>query len=55
VIATHLNTYYALLAPILIHVIAVITIEVRKSGNIISAMFTGKKSLPKDHQREKDL
>jgi cytochrome b len=48
VIATHLNNYYLLLALILIHVVAVITMEVRKGGNIISAMFTGRKTLPDD-------
>jgi len=48
VIATHLNTYYVLLVLILIHVIAVVTMEVRKGGNIISAMFTGRKTLPDD-------
>lgn len=46
VIATHLNTYYLLLVLILLHVISVITIEVRKGGNMISAMFTGRKTLP---------
>lgn len=54
VIATHLNAYYVLLALILIHVIAVVTVEVRKGGNIISAMFTGRKTLPKDLQPEKE-
>jgi cytochrome b len=48
VIATHLNTYYVLLALILIHVVAVIFVEVRKGGNIISAMFTGRKTLADD-------
>ncbi|MBV1907016.1 MAG: cytochrome b/b6 domain-containing protein [Pseudomonadales bacterium] len=54
IIATHLNTYYALLALILIHVIAVVTIEIRKGGNIISAMFSGRKSLPEDLRSEKE-
>lgn len=55
VIATHLNNYYVLLALILIHVLAVITVEVRKGGNIISAMFTGRKTLPADLKPEKDF
>lgn len=54
VIATHLNTYYVLLALILIHVISVITMEVRKGGNIISAMFTGRKTLPEGFEPEKE-
>lgn len=55
VIATHLNTYYVLLVLILIHVLAVITVEVRKGGNIISAMFTGRKTLTGDVKPEKDF
>lgn len=55
VITTHLNTYYALLALILIHVVAVITVEVRKGGNIISAMFTGRKTLRSDLKPEKGI
>ena len=55
VITTHLNTYYALLALILMHVVAVITVEVRKGGNIISAMFTGRKTLPGDLKPEKEF
>lgn len=48
VIKTHLTMYYVLLALILIHVLAVVTLEIRKGGNIISAMFTGKKTLPEN-------
>jgi cytochrome b len=48
VIKTHLTNYYVLLALILIHVVAVVTVEVRKGGNIISAMVTGRKILPGD-------
>jgi len=55
VIATHLNTYYVLLALSLIHVLAVVAIEVRKGGNIISAMFTGRKALPGDLKPEKEF
>lgn len=55
VITTHLNNYYMLLALILIHVLAVITVEVRKGGNIISAMFTGRKTLPDDLEHEKEF
>jgi len=55
VITTHLNTYYALLILILFHVLAVITLEVRKGGNIISAMFTGRKTRPSDLKPEKEF
>ncbi len=54
VISTHLNTYYVLLVLILLHVLAVITVEVLKGGNIISAMFTGRKTLPESLQAEVD-
>lgn len=52
VIATHLYNYYVLLALLLIHVIAVVTVELRKGGNIISAMFTGRKTFSNDLQPE---
>ena len=45
VIATHLTTYYVLLILILLHVVGVVTTELRKGGTIISAMFTGRKIL----------
>jgi cytochrome b len=42
---THLATYCVLLILILLHVIGVVTTELRKGGNIISAMVTGRKML----------
>jgi cytochrome b len=48
VIKTHLTTYYVLLILILLHLVGVITTEVRKGGGIISAMFTGRKTLSVD-------
>jgi len=45
--ATGLTNYYFLLALILFHIIAVISAEMREGGSIISAMFTGKKTLAK--------
>jgi len=45
VIETHLTTFYVLLVLILMHLIGVVTTEVRKGGAIISAMFTGRKIL----------
>ena len=44
-----------LLILILFHVLAVITLEVRKGGNIISAMFTGRKTRPSDLKPEKEF
>ena len=46
-ISTHVNNYYFLLALILLHIVAVIFSEIREGGSIISAMFTGKKTLAK--------
>jgi len=45
VIETHLATYYVLLILILLHVVGVVTTELRKGGTIITAMFTGRKTL----------
>jgi cytochrome b len=45
VIETHLTTYYVLLVLILLHVVGVVTTEVRKGGALVSAMFTGRKIL----------
>jgi len=44
-ITVHYYGFYVLLALILIHVIAVVVTELREGGNLISAMFTGKKIL----------
>jgi cytochrome b len=46
-ISTHATNYYFLLALILLHIGAVIMAEIREGGSIISAMFTGKKTLEK--------
>jgi cytochrome b len=46
VIETHLTTYFVILALILLHVGAVIAVELREGGATISAMFTGRKIQP---------
>jgi cytochrome b len=45
--------FYALLAMIVMHILAVVVTELRAGGNLVSAMFTGKKVLsepPADQQ-----
>lgn len=44
-ITVHEYGSYLLLAVILIHILAVVVTELREGGNLISAMFTGKKVL----------
>ena len=46
-ISTHATNYYFLLALILLHIVAVISAEIREGGSIISAMFSGRKTLTK--------
>lgn len=44
-ITVHYYGFYVLLGLILIHIIAVVVTELREGGNLISAMFTGRKIL----------
>jgi len=44
VVATHELMYFVLLGLILLHILAVVLTEIRRGGNIISAMFSGRKS-----------
>ena len=44
-ITVHEYGFYALLGLILVHILAVVMTELREGGNLISAMFTGKKIL----------
>jgi cytochrome b len=44
-ITVHEYGFYALLGLILVHILAVVMTELRGGGNLISAMFTGKKIL----------
>ena len=41
----HLYSFYALAVAVVLHVAAVVVTEVKEGGNIISAMFTGRKIL----------
>ncbi len=45
IVAVHYYGFYVLLAFALIHILAVVVTELREGGNLISAMFTGKKIL----------
>jgi Ni/Fe-hydrogenase 1 B-type cytochrome subunit len=45
VVLVHEYTFYALLTLVAVHVAAVVITEIRGGGNLISAMFTGKKIL----------
>lgn len=42
-ITVHYYGFYALLAVIPVHILAVVVTEIREGGNMVSAMFTGKK------------
>ena len=52
IIETHLTTYYVLLALILLHIVGVVTTELRKGGALVSAMFTGRKLLSGTPKKE---
>jgi cytochrome b len=44
-VTIHYYGFYTLLAVALIHIIAVVVTELREGGNLVSAMFTGRKVL----------
>lgn len=44
-IVTHYYVFYTLITFILIHISAVVISEIREGGNLVSAMFSGKKTL----------
>jgi len=53
IVRIHYYGFYALLAVVFVHVVAVVVTEWRAGGNLVSAMFTGKKVLsepPADRQ-----
>ena len=55
-ITVHYYAFYVLIGFALVHILAVVVTELREGGNLVSAMFTGKKLLseePADH-READ-
>lgn len=47
-ITVHYWNFYALCAVIVVHVAAVVLTEIREGGGIISAMFTGRKTLDQE-------
>ena len=44
-ITVHYYGFYVLLGLIVVHILAVVVTELREGGNLISAMFSGKKVL----------
>jgi len=54
IVVVHYYGFYVLLALGLIHIVAVVATELREGGNLVSAMFTGKKilSMPPADQKE---
>ena len=44
-ITLHYYNFFVLLTFVVIHILAVVVTELREGGNLISAMFTGKKVL----------
>ena len=47
-ITTHVYSFYTLLLAIAFHIAAVVITEIRENNGLISAMFTGKKVLPRE-------
>ncbi|MCK5092594.1 MAG: cytochrome b/b6 domain-containing protein, partial [Gammaproteobacteria bacterium] len=46
-ITTHVYSFYVLLISIVLHIAAVVLIEVREKNGVVSAMFTGNKVVSK--------
>ena len=46
--AIHIYTAYTLLAIILLHIFVVVRTEVKEGGSLVSAMFSGKKTLERE-------
>jgi Ni/Fe-hydrogenase 1 B-type cytochrome subunit len=55
-VEVHELGFYALLVLVLLHITAVVITELREGGNLITAMFTGKKilSVPPADQKERE-
>ena len=47
IITTHMTVFCTLLVSVLLHIVAVIVTEVKEGNGLVSAMFTGKKVVPK--------
>jgi len=53
----HLYSFYVLVVVVVLHVVSVVITELKEGGNIISAMFTGRKTIsgrPVDEGRSND-
>lgn len=50
VLETHETTYFILLGLISLHIAAAVLTDVRQGGGVISAMFTGRKFLPRKNR-----
>jgi cytochrome b len=44
-ITAHYYSFYAIVVMIVVHITGIVVTELKEGGNIVSAMFTGKKSL----------
>lgn len=51
-ITVHLYSFYTLLLAIVLHIAAVVIMEIREQQGLVSAMFSGNKRLPDDHERD---
>lgn len=54
-ITTHYYLFYVLISFSLLHILAVVVTEIREGGNLVSAMFSGRKVLsqqPVDHGQD---
>ncbi len=54
IVRVHLYAFYALLVAIVLHIAGVVVAELRDEGNLVSAMFSGKKTL-KDAPVDEDV
>lgn len=51
-IKTHVFSFYVIIILLLLHILAVVVMEIKTRNSIISAMFSGYKYLPKDKDKE---
>lgn len=47
-ITLHVYGFYALCAMVVVHILAVVRTEIKQGGGLVSAMITGKKTLPEN-------
>jgi cytochrome b len=56
-ITVHYYGFYVLLVVAVVHILAVVVTELREGGNLVSAMFSGKKVLsgkPTDQPEDRE-